>query len=321
MKFKHTLEELQELQSKPLEDKIALTKLRIMEFYEHYNGNVHVAFSGGKDSTVLLNIARQVCPDIRAMFVDTGLEYPEIKSHVKSFDNVDIVRPKKTFLQVLQEYGYPVIGKSQARAISDLQNPTPQNEQTRKLRLTGINSKGKVCKQFKLADKWHYLKDAPFKISAKCCDIIKKEPAHMYERERESKPIMATMACESRLRAGSWLIQGCNSFSDKNAGSKPMSFWLENDVLQYIYRNNIKIASVYGDVVKQEDGSFITTGEKRTGCMFCMFGVQIEKEPNRFQRMAITHPKIYDYCMNKLGIRDVLDYINVPYTPKGGAEQ
>lgn len=99
-----------------------------------------------------------------------------------------------------------------------------------------------------------------------------------------------------------------------------MSFWLENDVLQYIYENNIKIASVYGDVVKQEDGSFITTGEKRTGCMFCMFGVQIEKEPNRFQRMAITHPKIYDYCMNKLGIRDVLEYINVPYAPKEGAE-
>ena len=82
-----------------------------MEFYEHFNGNVHISFSGGKDSTVLLTIARQIYPDIKAMFVDTGLEYPEIKAHVKSFSNVDIIRPEKTFLQVIQEYGYPIIGK------------------------------------------------------------------------------------------------------------------------------------------------------------------------------------------------------------------
>ena len=321
MKFKHTMKDLQELQAKSLEDKVALTKLRIMEFYEHFNGNVHISFSGGKDSTVLLTIARQIYPDIKAMFVDTGLEYPEIKAHVKSFSNVDIIRPEKTFLQVIQEYGYPVIGKQQARAIAELQNPTPKNEQTRKLVLTGINSKGEPCKSFKLADKYHYLQYAPFKVSAKCCDILKKGPAHKYERERESKPIMATMACESRLRANNWLIHGCNSFSDKNTGSKPMSFWFEDDVLKYIHDNNIRIASVYGDVVRQEDGSYATTKEKRTGCIFCMFGAQLEQEPNRFQRLAITHPKLYDYCMNKLGIRDVLDYIGVAYEPKEGAEK
>ena len=54
-------------------------------------------------------------------------------------------------------------------------------------------------------------------------------------------------------------------------------------------------------------------GEKRTGCMFCMFGVHLEKGRNRFQRMKITHPKQYDYCINKLGCGKVLDFINVPY--------
>ena len=61
-----------------------------------------------------------------------------------------------------------------------------------------------------------------------------------------------------------------------------------------------------------------TTGAKRTGCMFCMFGVHLEKEPNRFQRMALTHPKQYDFCIHKLGCGKVLDFLGVPYAPNGG---
>ena len=56
-----------------------------------------------------------------------------------------------------------------------------------------------------------------------------------------------------------------------------------------------------------------TTGVNRTGCMFCMFGVQLEKEPNRFQKMKETHPKQYDYCMNKLGLSKVLDFMGINY--------
>jgi len=54
-------------------------------------------------------------------------------------------------------------------------------------------------------------------------------------------------------------------------------------------------------------------GYTRTGCMFCMFGVHLEKGDNRFQMMAKTHPKIHDYCINKLGCGEVLDYIGVDY--------
>ena len=61
-----------------------------------------------------------------------------------------------------------------------------------------------------------------------------------------------------------------------------------------------------------------TTGAKRTGCMFCMFGVHLEKEPNRFQRMALTHPKQYEFCIHKLGCGKVLDFLGVPYAPNGG---
>ena len=55
--------------------------------------------------------------------------------------------------------------------------------------------------------------------------------------------------------------------------------------------------------------------------MLCMYGVHLEKEPNRFQKMYYTHPKQWDYCINKLGLKEVLDYIHVSYMPKEDDEQ
>lgn len=123
-----------------------------------------------------------------------------------------------------------------------------------------------------------------------------------------------------------------------------MSFWTEQDVLEYLvkYHDDILLimkrnmlesglytigdidkvihpwASVYGEIEIDKKGKYTTTGVERTGCMFCMFGCHLEKEPNRFQRMQITHPKLYDYCIrpkedNGLGLGEVLDYIGVKY--------
>lgn len=100
------------MQSMSLDDKVKMTKRRIAEWVDEFGvDGVYVSFSGGKDSTVLLTIARQMHPDIKAVFVNTGLEYPEIVRFVKSWDNVDILRPKKNFKKVISEYGYPFISK------------------------------------------------------------------------------------------------------------------------------------------------------------------------------------------------------------------
>ena len=304
--------ELKQMQKLPLEIKILKSQQRIREWFEFFGGNVHVTYSGGKDSTVLLDLVRRIYPRVPALFVDTGLEYPEIKEHVRNTDNVIILRPLMSFPKVIKTYGYPVVSKKIARFIRDLQNPTNNNKATRNLRLTGYNQKGQYCPTMKVPKKWLPLVDAPFKVSEQCCDVMKKEPFNRYQKQTNSKPMTGVMACESNRRERDYLQTGCNAFNLRKPISMPLGFWTEQDILQYLKEFNIPYASVYGDIIQTEKG-LITTGEKRTGCMFCMFGVHLEKGENRFQRMAKTHPKQYDYCINKLGCGKVLDYIGVKY--------
>ena len=116
--MKQTIEELRRLQSQPLEKKIIMTRQRIREWVEHYGENgVYVSFSGGKDSTVLLDIVRKDYPNIPAVFVDTGLEYPEIREFVKGYDNVVWLKPKMNFRQVIEKYGYPFISKEVSECV------------------------------------------------------------------------------------------------------------------------------------------------------------------------------------------------------------
>ena len=296
-----TKEELKQLQALPLDLKIARTQQRIREWVRHYGVNgVYVSFSGGKDSTVLLNITRAMYPDIEAVFINTGLEYPEIQKFAMSFPNVKVVYPKKTFKQVLTEKGYPVISKE----ISDIVGVAKRCPDGVYAKTRFEESRGRFS-----AAKYKPLLDMDFMCSKRCCDIMKKEPAHRYSKESGKVAITAQMASESALRTQKWLQHGCNAFDNGNPVSNPMSFWTEQDVLMFIKTRSIKICSVYGDIVydcdepEQErlpDATTLklkTTGCPRTGCMFCAFGTHLEKGETRFQRLARTHPKQYAFCI------------------------
>lgn len=338
--MKHQISDLFQMQSLPLDMKIVMTQRRIKNWYDHYDGNVHLSFSGGKDSTVLKHLI-ETTPgvyDVPCVFADTGLEYPEIREFVKSFGNVVIVRPKMSFRQVIQKYGYPAVSKEVSRRVQYAKKAITEGREANHgdyMKLCGLflDKNGKKS-QFN-CEKWKFLLDAPFNCSAECCTVMKKNPMKGYEKATGSVPIIATMASESRLRKEHWLVHGCNAFDAKRPRSQPMSFWTEQDVLEYLYTRKIPYASVYGDIIVNENGKYQTTGVNRTGCMFCMFGCHLEKAPNRFQQLAKTHPKIYDYCINGgaeidgvwqpdnkgLGLGRVLDFIGVNYEMEECADE
>ena len=304
--LKYTSDDLKIMQTWPLERKIQVTQAKIMEFYNHLQGQVFVSTSGGKDSAVLLDLARRVYPDIEAVFVDTGLEYPEVRNIVINLSNITILKPKKTFVEVVKEFGWCYPSKD----LSHIIYYAKRGSSWANHRINGRDSKGetsKWCEERYV--KWKHLVDAPYKISAKCCEIMKENPLDEYSRKTKKRPIVGTMAADSIRRKQAWFQTGCNNFSGRIPMSKPISFWSTQDVLQYLTRTGIKIASVYGDIV-EEKGKMVTTGEQRTGCMFCPIGSNKEKV-NRFQRMAKTHPKLHRYCMDKLGLGEFLDYVGV----------
>lgn len=298
---------LKQMQQYPLWMKVEKTKRRIQEWYEHWDGQVYISFSGGKDSTVLVDIARKLYPDIPVVFVNTGVEYPEVVKHVRSYENITILRPAKPFHKVIEEYGYPVISKEVANKVSIVQR------------------NGKDCKTARYFDKsqkdikyncsnYSYLLDAPFKVSAKCCYYLKEQPVKQYEKQTGNHPILGLMASESQRRKWAYIKNGgCNAFNNQRPVSTPLGFWTEQDVLQYIVENDVEIPDVYGDIIRDDKGNYITTGEKRTGCIYCPFGIKFDGYPNKYQRMQYSHPKYYDYMLNKLGFKQVFEYCGIEY--------
>lgn len=292
--------ELAQRQSWPLDAKVIHTQEKIREFYEAMAGEVFVSYSGGKDSTVLLHLVRQLYPEVEGVFVNTGLEYPEIIRFVRTQSNIKWLHPEMPFKKVLQIYGYPVVSKKVARQIRYLKHPNEGNRNSRKLYLEGVNRKGEEVKSYRLSDKWRYLVDAPFEISEQCCVVMKERPLRKYQKSSGKSPIIGTMASDSIQRRGIYLRTGCNVLKGSPI-SKPLSIWTEADIWAYIKQFEVPYCPIYDQ------------GTTRTGCIFCAFGAHLEDNPNRFQRMATTHPRLYHYCIGKLGMGKVLDYIGVDY--------
>ncbi|MGE4442742.1 MAG: phosphoadenosine phosphosulfate reductase family protein [Desulfomicrobium sp.] len=303
-------QELQHRQALPLSEKIAMSLDRIRDWYEAWDGKVAVSYSGGKDSRVLLELVWSLFPDVPAVFCHTGLEYPEILQAVKSTRNHVVLHPRIPFPRVIRDYGWPVASKKIARGINILRHPTERNKNVWRLYDQGINRYGKPVHGYKVPAQWRFLVRAPFQVSDHCCAVMKKGPAAAYEKETGRKPFVGTLATDSKSRQKTYLQTGCNAYDAQHPRSAPLSFWTEQDILRFLLENRIAIPAVYGHII-EDDGQFVTTGVRRTGCVFCCFGLHMDHldgPENRFQRLSRTHPNLYRYCMDKLGLRQVLAY-------------
>lgn len=348
-------EKAKELMALDTEYKEIITYGKIEEWFTAWDGKAYMSFSGGKDSTLLAYLVANWLSHYRTppwplnlVFVNTGLEYPEVQHFVdeyvvwlrREFPRVTInltrLRPKINIRQVVAEYGYSIVSKEVANCVW-LARMFGYKSCLAKLRGEAVDKNGKPS--IFNCENWAYLLNAPFLVSSECCKVMKKTPARRYESETKQKAIIATMADEGRRRYTTWLQTGCNAFEGKRPMGKPMSFWTEQDVLHFIVDRQIPIASVYGDIVAGDgendyDATLVDcplhcTGCQRTGCMFCAFGAHLEKGENRFERMKHTHPKHYAFCIGGgefdpadglwkpnekgLGYGRVLDYIGVRY--------
>lgn len=300
------LQTLRELQDMPLHQKVAHTLDKVSAFIyalKEQGREPYISFSGGKDSTVLLDIIRRfIDPShkISVVFCNTGNEFPEIIRFVRSTPSVKIIRPDIIVPKVLEKYGFPLISKEQAHGIRQVK--TTKSERLRSIRLHGTNpAKGHTSG--KISECWKFLIDAPFMVSEKCCDCLKKRPFAKYEKETSEVPIIGTMAAESTLRMQQYIRRGgCNSFDKNNLGSYPLSIWTDNDIWEYIQTYKIPYCELYD------------MGAIRTGCMFCGFGAHLEKH-SRFELLFDLHPRAYhkfmDYTNNGITYREALRTIGV----------
>jgi len=281
-----------ELQSMSLEMKVAHSLNVISSAIN--DRPMYISYSGGKDSVVMRDLVMRIDSSVPSVFIDTGLEFPEIRDFVKNTDNVEWIRPEMTFKEVIKKYGFPAISKEQSQFIYEART-------TKSEKLLDIRMNGNKWGRGKVSNKWKHVVDAPFQLSHKCCNILKKKPANKYEKATGRTPFIGTMASESALRAIQWSKDGCNAFNKKRPTSNPIMIWTEKDIWEYIHKFKIPYSSIYD------------MGYKRTGCCFCMYGAHKDEYPNRFQRMAETHPALHNYCINKLELGEVLDFLNVEY--------
>lgn len=282
------LQELKERQNWPLQKKIDHSLFTIETYLSRTQGMAYVAFSGGKDSTVLLDLVRIIDKTIPAVFVNTGNEYPDIIKFVRHLRdekgyNIQEIRPKMTPREVWEKYGFPLISKAQAEYINRFKkNPEYAVRQQAKAAERGW-SFGKV------SDRWKFLISEPYGVSNECCSILKKAPSKKYALETGRHPIIGTMASESDLRRTEYISRGsCNTFGEKareGYRSTPLAIWLDSDIWGYIKERKLEICNVY------------YRGCKRTGCVGCGFGCYA-KEDRRFNILYALYPKYYEMIMN-----------------------
>lgn len=304
MEMKYTSEDLKRMQALPLDRKIMTSQTRIIEWYLKFKGRVCVSFSGGKDSSVLLHLVRTIYPEVPAVYCDTRLDYPEVREIIKATPNVIYLKPDMDFREVINTYGYCFPSKDVANYIEGARRGLKSSIN----KLNGFNSNGTESILSKSITKWKWLVDTDLKISSKCCDVMKEIPFKRFLKENKMGVYLGILASESLRRRYSWYQSGCNS--PTTGKSKPLAFWTEQDILEYTLRYDVPLASIYGRII-QRGGKFVTTGEKRTGCIFCPIGAHLERPVNKFQRLKETHPELYKYCMEELGLEEFLTTVKI----------
>jgi len=314
-------------QKMPYEFKVNYAQIRAREFELECTRrglNTHVSV-GGLDSITLLVFLREIGIYAPAVSV-SSLEDKSIQAVHKTL-GVEAVKPIKSKVQVLKEFGFPILSKEIAGKISLLQNPSMDNATVRHAIITGETGEYggfRTGTRMKMSQKWLEkfggadpegekmgYRAAPFKVSDKCCYYLKEKPCDDWARNHSSAPYLGLMASEGGRRQKSLMMNGCNYFGKSTTRSAPFAIFHRQDLLQLALDLNVPVPEIYGKIVRDPDGTLRTTGAQRTGCSMCGFGIHLERRPHRFDYLRRANPQEWRFWMYEMGWGEVLDYIGV----------
>lgn len=293
-KQKYSYEELAAQQALSLDDKIAYAH-RVIERALDKCEKPSLAFSAGKDSTVLLHMLRQHVQEILTIYGNTTIEFPECVKFARWLReewnlNYYEARPEVTFWWVVEEYGWPLLGKT--FGVGGV-----AHKSSRAQFFDDLAAQGELNGQYAI--------QAEVPISSACCTFLKERPSQKLQKELGVDLVfLGIMASESRQRLFNYLRYGELYYpkSQKIWKAHPMAIWTDEDVWAYIRRFDVPYAALYDMGYHDADGEWIH--HKRNGCMFC--GMDIQFENNHLAIMRRTHPKAWHTLMVRKGLGKVL---------------
>ena len=254
--------------------------------------NFYLSFSGGKDSTVLHYLLDMALPDnkIPRVFIDTGIEYNYIREFVlelaKKDQRIIILKPTQPIKPTLEKYGYPF--KSKGHSLRVCQFNKGLNSNYIKKYINGYDHKGKkstfVCPKILL---YQFNQKGEYNYSNLCCQKLKKEPVHKWEKENGKFIAITGMRAEeggNRKRLGCIITDAKGKVKRFHPLIKVDDEW-ENKFIEELelVRGGHILCKLY----------YSPFNFKRTGCAGCPFSLDLAEQ---LEVMALYLPQERAKC-------------------------
>jgi len=270
--YRDRLEELRTLQSLPFKKKVELSEDFITHLlYDHKHPVI--AWSGGRDSTVLLSLVLRQKPDADVAWVNTGVEFPECVGFIRRIRKrwhlkLHVAKPEAPFWDVADKYGWPMLGKGGSGYWWS--------------RAQRLERQGKA----KLA---RATRDA--RISAACCRILKEQPMkRLCHSLQVDCIVVGCLVSESRQRFLTWAQRGQCYFSrrENRCTAWPLAWWTHEDILQFHAKASLPYSPIYDK------------GHSRNGCWPCLMDIRFPD--NKLKALRQSHPKLWRFLIVDKGL-------------------
>lgn len=272
-----------------LQDRIQKIQQIIGEYGEE---NFIIAFSGGKDSTVLSALIDMAIPNnqIPRLYANTGIELEMIKDFVskkaENDERIVMLKPSTPIMKMLKDNGYPFKSKMHSYMLDMYQ---------RHGKILGVKNylgEGEKTTYRPCPKKLKYQFNENFKlrVSDKCCLKVKEEPMQNWAKEH-NKPYYITGIM--RAEGGRRSMAQCLAFKGKKLKAfNPLVAITKEWEEWFIKEHNIEICDIYKPPYNFE----------RTGCKGCPFGLDIQHIldtlqkyfPNERKQCELIWKPVYD---------------------------